>query len=556
MKKFLILSLCLFSLSFSQAQVVRGKLKDGNNRPLEKAKVFIKGYVDKEGCFTYTDKEGEFSLKIDQSLFKRKSTIILQAKSPDPTKRMFSYVISPLHKDSIPKYINFAIKQLTFEDPEEISEKQKNDLVKNEKLGLAPQDSITLNPIPLKPLEKKEVPKEAQANLEPKQDSSKVLDSLPPNPKKPSILPQIDNPEETFEVLKDNVNSIDRAVGQIEKDLHNINELVQEVQTRIQKGDLSKKEATLVNQKLERIKKRLVKVEKAYAGIRESIATIQGVQDQIEKVKLSMYTYRTWLIITLALLVATVSALLWIHFQSIKLKQRTTMLSLRTHERNDLLKEKDNLILDKDALIEEKNTLIKEINHRVKNNLDLISSIIYFRFKGIRHQDTIEAAEDVRNRIDCLGIVYHMLNDHLSLNTLSIKEYVNKLLENLKDAFNYSKKDIEVHPDIQDIDMNVHTLIPLALVTHELVSNSFKHAFREKSSGKIRVEFRQDDNHICRLVIEDNGDGFEKTKKKASNTRNSIGSRLVDNISKQLGAELKLNTENGVKHTLTFPLKR
>jgi two-component sensor histidine kinase len=196
---------------------------------------------------------------------------------------------------------------------------------------------------------------------------------------------------------------------------------------------------------------------------------------------------------------------------------------------------------------EEKETLLKEIHHRVKNNLQIINSLIRLQSHYMSPTNFKDRLEDTENRIRCMALVHEKLYNSQDLSKLDSESYIIELAENLKSAYEF---DIEVKLEfnIKKIQLSIDTLIPLGLIINEIISNSLKYAFTGLEKGKINITLEQKDN--ITLTISDNGIGADLSYDELS--EDSLGMELIDSLCSQLNGEFNLVTENGFCYTFTF----
>ncbi len=198
--------------------------------------------------------------------------------------------------------------------------------------------------------------------------------------------------------------------------------------------------------------------------------------------------------------------------------------------------------------LDEKIVLLREIHHRVKNNLQIISSLFNLQSNYVEG-DSKDILMVSQSRVKSMSMIYERLYQSKDLTHINFKEYVENFVNNLFYFYGAEIGVIEPIIDVEDIEIGLDTAIPLGLIINELVTNSLKHAFPEGRKGKIEVSLKQADNKFI-LKISDNGVGmpggieFEKT--------NSLGLQLVDSLVKQLDGTLKMTGENGVEFRIFF----
>lgn len=197
---------------------------------------------------------------------------------------------------------------------------------------------------------------------------------------------------------------------------------------------------------------------------------------------------------------------------------------------------------------EEKEVLIREIHHRVKNNMQIIMSLLRLQASNITDDHIQSLYSESQNRIKSMALVHEELYQTKDLTDVSVKNYLEKLIDNL--ILNYSlKTKIVTKSDIKITKLGIDTLIPLGLLLNEIISNSFKHGFKDMEQGEIYVHLKRlDASHKLELKIGDNGEGLQKDPKASE----SLGYELIEALVEQLDGSLKMYNENGVHYQITF----
>jgi two-component sensor histidine kinase len=219
----------------------------------------------------------------------------------------------------------------------------------------------------------------------------------------------------------------------------------------------------------------------------------------------------------------------------------------RFKRRNQLIRDQNKLI---DKNLKEKEILLKEIHHRVKNNLQMISSLLNLQIHSIESDEARFALEDSMGRVRAIASVHTKLYNNENLAFINIKEYLTDLVSQQFPTDRKGRK-VNYHLDVADHDINLDTAVPLGLIISELISNSLKHAFEETEEPEISIELQHADGEKCRLSFKDNGSGLDKNFDK--NQSNSLGFEIVYTLSEQLEGEFRIHeVNNGVHFTLDF----
>ncbi len=201
--------------------------------------------------------------------------------------------------------------------------------------------------------------------------------------------------------------------------------------------------------------------------------------------------------------------------------------------------------------LNERNTLLKEIHHRVKNNLQVITSLLSLQSSFIGDEETKGMLRYSQYRINSMAMVHEMLYSGENLRLINFRDYLQTLVSTLIDSMKGSNSGIVLNIDAKEIFLNVDTSIPLGLMINEIVTNSLKYGFKGKDSGTISiVGHKLEYPNFC-ILIGDNGIGFPN----AVNFRNtkSLGLKLIHRLALQLKGNIeKDNSEAGTHYIITF----
>jgi two-component sensor histidine kinase len=189
----------------------------------------------------------------------------------------------------------------------------------------------------------------------------------------------------------------------------------------------------------------------------------------------------------------------------------------------------------------------------VKNNLQMISALLYLHGKSVEDSSAQEALLESQNRVQSMAMIHQNLYQDENLLGVSVKSYLDKLLNHLIASYNIEKERIDVQTQIEVDHLDVDTIVPLALIINELISNSLKYAFRDGRHGKIDVSVRQADS-VIHLVVKDNGMGLPAGFDMQDSP--NFGYKLIQILSERLNAKLSAVSENGAKISLTFPVRQ
>ncbi len=194
----------------------------------------------------------------------------------------------------------------------------------------------------------------------------------------------------------------------------------------------------------------------------------------------------------------------------------------------------------------ENELLLKEIHHRVKNNLQTISSLLNLQSASISDQNALEAVQESQSRVRSMALIHQKLYQGENLAAVEMKSYFETMGEAMLHSFGDAGKRVSLNVEMPELEMDVDTAIPLGLIANELITNSLKYAFPENRPGKLKISLTTENDQQFLLKIADDGVGFDK-KDKPKGT--GFGTRLVSLLAMQLNGKVETQTENG---TATF----
>ncbi|PWR72628.1 PAS domain-containing sensor histidine kinase [Methanospirillum lacunae] len=200
--------------------------------------------------------------------------------------------------------------------------------------------------------------------------------------------------------------------------------------------------------------------------------------------------------------------------------------------------------------LREKEILLKEIHHRVKNNMQVISSLLFMQARNLKDPAVIELLNESQNRIRSLALIHEKLYQSDNLDHIDYGLYIKKIIDYLFQSYNVTKDDITVNLNISSIYLDIDKAVPCSLIINEMISNSLKHAFPKGKKGIITIDMSADEDSF-HLEYVDNGIGLpdDQILEKSS----SLGLQLIKGLSKQLGGELDIIREVGTCFILVFP---
>ena len=201
------------------------------------------------------------------------------------------------------------------------------------------------------------------------------------------------------------------------------------------------------------------------------------------------------------------------------------------------------------ATLQEKLVLLREIHHRVKNNLQVISSLLNLQSGYIEDKKSLEIFRESQNRIRSMALIHEKLYQSKDLNRIEFSEYINSLTKDLFNSYNIDSRKISLKTDFKGIFLEIDTAILCGLIINELISNSLKHAFPEGKNGEVFISLHSEGKKHT-LIFRDNGVGFPEGMDFRKS--DSLGLKLVTTITEQLGGEIILNTGEQTEFKILF----
>jgi two-component sensor histidine kinase/CheY-like chemotaxis protein len=207
---------------------------------------------------------------------------------------------------------------------------------------------------------------------------------------------------------------------------------------------------------------------------------------------------------------------------------------------------------ERDRLAEslaEKEVLLKEIHHRVKNNLQVIASLLKMQAAAIEDPTLATALRESQNRVESMAMIHEQLYQTGDLRVVDLAEHASLLVNNLLDSYGVDDGRIAARVEIAPLPLGVDRAIPLGLILNELVSNALKHAFPEGRRGTIRIECARGGGRI-EIAVRDDGCGIGEP---AARRKKSLGLEIVNILTKQLKGTLTVESGSGATFRISFP---
>lgn len=219
------------------------------------------------------------------------------------------------------------------------------------------------------------------------------------------------------------------------------------------------------------------------------------------------------------------------------------MLMLIWSIRNNRQKTKElevkSTIIEKSLI--EKELLLKEVHHRVKNNLQLVTSLLQLQLNRTNDPAITEALTESQNRINSMSLIHQYLYSTENIGNVDMKVYTEKLITAIENSFNKPGMQVDKIMDIENVHFNIDIAIPIGIIMTELITNSFKYAFLPQQQNKLVVKLKMDAADTYMLTVQDNGTGAIK------DSGGSLGLKLVELMCKQLRANIVFNDNDGLE---------
>lgn len=197
--------------------------------------------------------------------------------------------------------------------------------------------------------------------------------------------------------------------------------------------------------------------------------------------------------------------------------------------------------------LDEKELLLKEIHHRVKNNLQVISSLLGMQSRGIEDQLAKDAIKESRSRVHSMSLIHQDLYKHDNLSGIKVQSYLHKLCHDLFNTYDISDGRISLLTDIDNIQLDVDSVIPIGLIVNELMTNSLKYGFPNNRKGDIKVSLKLMED-VLQLIVSDNGIGLDQSNLESK--IDTFGHKLIRAFKQKLDAQVHIESVDGTTITL------
>lgn len=252
-------------------------------------------------------------------------------------------------------------------------------------------------------------------------------------------------------------------------------------------------------------------------------------------------------------------ALTGLAYRGYQVKKRTNkalhLKQIEINHQNEklahLIELKDELIYDKDKLLLEKDWLMKEVHHRVKNNLQIVMSLLSTQSAFLANTAAIEAITESQNRVQAIALIHQKLYSGNQMAGIQMLEYITDLVNNLSDSFDLRRRGIIFKKQIDNINLDFSQAVPVGLFLNEAITNAIKYAF-DNCGGEITISLQHTQTNTLLLNIKDNGKGMPQHLN--METASSLGMELMNALSKQLDGQLIIKNNKGVTVSMEFQI--
>ena len=231
--------------------------------------------------------------------------------------------------------------------------------------------------------------------------------------------------------------------------------------------------------------------------------------------------------------------------------QRTKDLSSTNQKLEEEINERIKAEKKLKASLEEKEVLLEEINHRVKNNMQIISSMIRLQFRNQTNPDLEIHLNDIQQRIQTMSLVHEKLYQSKSLSKINLPEFIRDLSGELMASYGTNETQIQLELELENINLEMGLTIPCGLIINELMTNAIKYAFPDDTNGTLKIALRHESTNRIRLTVEDDGPGLPEGVDWQHSK--GIGLRLIHILSNQIQGDYQFQTLDGTSFSLIFP---
>jgi two-component sensor histidine kinase len=204
-------------------------------------------------------------------------------------------------------------------------------------------------------------------------------------------------------------------------------------------------------------------------------------------------------------------------------------------------------------ILRQRETMLREIHHRVKNNMQVMSSLLSLQSRAASNSETRRMLEENQNRIQSMALLHEILYQSEDLATVDFSKYLLRMVDHLFRSYGVSSRQIRLHTELDAIGLELDDALPSGLLISEVISNALKHGFPDGREGEVRILLRRQSGGAVALVLSDSGVGFPAGLDWT--TSRSLGLRLVRALAQQLRGSLDIRSHGGTEVRLVFTAK-
>jgi PAS domain S-box-containing protein len=202
--------------------------------------------------------------------------------------------------------------------------------------------------------------------------------------------------------------------------------------------------------------------------------------------------------------------------------------------------------------LREKEVLLKEIHHRVKNNLQVVASLLGLQSRSAGDDQMRRMLLESQNRVHTMALLHECLYRSHNLSKIDFPDYIRQLVSHLYRSYEIEAGHVRLETKMEQLYLDMDAAVACGLIINELVSNSLKYAFPDGRQGVVRIELTADANQMALLIVADNG--ASRVSQSDLETAKTLGLRLVRSLTEQLGGTIELRTKDGTEARLRFPV--
>ena len=237
-----------------------------------------------------------------------------------------------------------------------------------------------------------------------------------------------------------------------------------------------------------------------------------------------------------------------------RVRERTSLIEVTNRQLEEQIQERLKAELQLRSSLEEKEILLREVHHRVKNNLSIVSSLLYLEADASGDGHTTRVLEEAQHRVRSMALVHEELYQAGSFADVDVRQYFDRLSSYLLQSYPLGSRQISFDIKVEAILLDPDSAIACGLIFTELLTNAFKHGFAGNRSGTITVRVRMNPNDTCALVVADDGAGI--ARERVENDSSTLGLRLVKLLTNQLGGTFRIDPkQRGTDAVVEFRLR-